>query len=142
MRPILTEDKQKKLWHEIKSHIDGIEDIEDNQRNALLSRINNDVFYPTLKDCIRDIIQDTQILIFDDEEELNDFVKRVYENRNISTHQGSLKKIEREKLAYIAKALSIIVRTKILNEITENKYSEKFKDLQSHVIEDMKNKTY
>ena len=71
---------------------------------------------------------------------MNDFVKRVYENRNISTHQGSMKKIEREKLAYIAKALSIIVRIKILNEITENKYSEKFKELQSHVIGDMKNK--
>ena len=140
LRAILTEDKQKELWHEIKSHIDGIEDIEDNQRNALRSRINNDVFYPTLKDCIRDIIQDTQILIFDDEGELNDFVKSVHENRNFSTHQGSIKNIEREKLSYIAQTLSIIVRTKILNEITENKYSEKFKELQSHVIGDMKNK--
>ena len=142
---ITTDDAQKKLIKEINSVINHIDSIDDRGKQILVSRFNN-CFYPALKDCIHDIIQNTQILmlIFNDEVKLNNFVKMVYENRNIPTHQGSIKKIEtgKEKLSYVAQALSIIVRIKILNEITENKYSEKFKELQSHVIGEIKNKTY
>ena len=137
LNTITTDDARKNLIKEIKSIINHTDSVDDREKQVLVSRFNN-CFYPTLKDCIHDIIQDTQILrsIFNDEAELNNFVKMIHGNRNIPTHQGSIKKIEtgKEKLSYVAQALSIIVRIKILNEITENKYSEKFKELQSHVI--------